>query len=73
MVLGVFQSPSAVLLSRYFGKENRIEMHMLYVLYVILCFLCYDMCYDIYVCRLGHMTHMTNKTPNGLWAYDLLS
>ena len=76
VIHGFRSVPKVPTLSSYpgnFGKENKIEMHMLYVLYVILCFLCYDKCYDMYVCRLGHMTHMTNKSPNRLWAYDLLS
>ena len=43
--------------------------------YVILCVMKYVIKYvmNMYVCRLGHMTHKTNKTPNRLWAYDLLN
>ena len=76
MVLGVFQksqlSPSY---PGNFGKENRLEsICLLLMLSYVLCYeICYKYVMNMYVCRLGHMTHMTNKTPNGLWAYDLLS
>ena len=61
---------------------------MFYAFYMLsYVFLCYEICYDMYVCRLGHMTHMTNKpqidyghmtclasrTPLISWAYDLFS
>ena len=62
VIHGFRSVPKVPTLSSYpgnFGKENRIEMHMLYFLYVILCFLCYD----IYVCRLGHMTYLASRTP----------
>ena len=75
MVLGVFQkSQLSPLYPGNFGKENRLESICLCLCY-FMCYvlICYEYVMNVYVCRLGLMPYLTNKTPNGLWAYDLLS